>query len=261
MTRSRDLRFRVSLFTGIAIVVVSLYGFFLLRTRPGLPDGISASNLLQVDDIRVQKPKDLEFILSQKSIGDWAVFRVQEGGGVETVKAQFAAYYSRVPFPLIYLFIGLFSFLIGFIVFILKWEDKKARILYWLAMAFSSLLVINGGTYCLRDQWPTYFPALLFYFLYPLAPALLFRFSLAFSRADHLIAVGFAYGLSFVFSAFFVFTVLISSLRSSIETFRLYILAFSAFRFYLIALLLLAIFHFIRVYRRSNLVENRAQIK
>ncbi len=261
MTRSRNPRFVFALLGGAAIVAVSLYGFFLLRTRPGLPERIRTSGLRQVDDIRVEKSKDIEFILSQKSVGEWAMFQVQKDGRVETIRAQFAAYYSRVPFPLIYLFIGLFSFLIGFVVFVLKWEDEKARILYWLAMAFSSLLVINGGTYCLRDRWPTYFPALLFYFLYPLAPALLFHFSLAFSRRDLRFAIGLGYCFSLLFSAVFVSAILISSLRSSIEIFRLYVLAFSVFRLYLVALLLLAIFHFIRVYRRADLEENRAQIK
>jgi len=39
---------------------------------------------------------------------------------------------QQSAFPLIYLFIGLACYLVGFTVFLLRWEDPKARLLYWL---------------------------------------------------------------------------------------------------------------------------------
>jgi hypothetical protein len=164
----------LSLSAGLILAALSLYGFFLLRSRPGLPDGIQAQDLVRVDDIEIQKPKDIEFVLAQKKIDDSATFVLRRNGSVESVRAQFIGFYSKVPFPLIYLFIGLSCYLIGFTVFILRWEDPKARLLYWLALIFAYPLIVSGGTYILGHGWFSYIPVVFFYLFYPLAPALLF---------------------------------------------------------------------------------------
>ncbi len=261
MFRSKGIKFYLFLLAGVAVMAISLYGYVLLRTHSGLPKEIPASQLVRIDDIQITSIKDVEFVLTQRSIGDWATFWVRSGGEVSAVRAQFVSFYGQVPFPLLYLLIGLFSFLIGVIVFIFKWRDKEGRILYWLALVFASVLIINGGTYCLRKAWPTYLPAALFYILYPLAPALLFRFSLAFGRREHRLGIAIIYGLALAISATLVSVVLLAAFKSSIEIFRLYVSIYRYFRIYMIALLLLAIFHFVYIYHRAKLEEQRAQIK
>jgi signal transduction histidine kinase len=261
MFRSRSLKFYLSLLAGVFVMAISLYGYILLRTHSGLPKEIAASELVRIDDIEIKSVKDVEFVLTQRSIGDWATFWIKQGGEVSPIRAQFVSFYGNVPFPLVYLLIGLFSFFIGVVVFIFKWRQKEGRILYWLALVFASVLIINGGTYCLRRAWLTYLPAALFYILYPLAPALLFRFSLAFARREHRLGIAIVYGLALVISATLVSVVLLAAFKSSIEIFRLYVSIYRYFRIYMIALLLLAIFHFIYIYRRASLEEHRAQIK
>ena len=51
----------LSLLAGLILVALSLYGFFLLRSRPGLPDGIQIKDLVRIDDIEIQRqrPKDV----------------------------------------------------------------------------------------------------------------------------------------------------------------------------------------------------------
>jgi signal transduction histidine kinase len=250
-----------SLLGGLVLAGLSLSGFFLLRSRPGLPEGIQTTALVRIDDVEIERPKDLEFVLAQKKVGDWATFTVRRDGNVESRRAQIIAFYSKVPFPLIYLFIGLACYLIGFTVFMLKWEDPKARLLYWLALVFAYPLIVSGGTYILGHGWFSLILVVIFYLFYPLAPALLFYFSLSFSsrkrQRGHLIACI----LSLLFGVFFVATVLTATLKSSLYVFRIYAVAFQAFRAYMIILLLLAIFHFILAYRRASLEEHKAQIK
>ena len=170
-----------SLLAGLILSASSFFGFFLLRSRPGLPDGIQARDVVRIDDTEIRKPKDIEFVLTQKKIGDWASFALRSDGSLESLRAQFIAFYSRVPFPLIYLFIGLACYLIGFTVFILRWEDPGSRLLYWLALIFAFPLIVSGGTYILGHGGFAYVPVVLFYLFYPLTPAFLFHFSLSFS--------------------------------------------------------------------------------
>ncbi len=261
MAKKRTRRFILPLVIGFILVAMSLYGFTLLRSRPGLPVGIMPQDVVRIDDTEIQHPKDIEFVLIQKRIGDWADIELRRGGEAESVRVQLIAFYSGVPFPLIFLLIGLLGYLVGFTVFLLKWEDAKARILYWLAVVFSYSSIISGGTYCLGHVWFSYVPAVLFYLLYPLAPALLFHLSISFGIRRSGAALYSVYSLSLLFAAFFISAVLISTLTLSIDVFRLYISVFNVFRAYMVLLLLLAIFHFIQVYRRARLEENRASIK
>jgi signal transduction histidine kinase len=261
MADKKTTFFVLSLIVGLVLAGLSLYGFILLRSRPGLPDGIKIHELVRIDDVEITNPKDIEFVLTQKRIGAWANFELRRDGVVETVRAQIIAFYSKVPFPLIYLFIGLFCYLIGFTVFLLKWEDTRARILYRLAVVFAYSLIVSGGTYCLGHGWFSYVPVVLFYLTYPLAPALLFDFSISFASRRWRAGQFLIYLLSLLFAVFFIVAVLIATILPSITVFRIYISVFQAFRCYMVVLLLLAVFHFILVFRRAVLDENRTPIK
>ena len=251
----------ISLLGGLVLAGLSLYGFFLLRSRPGLPEGIESKALIRIDDLGIESKKDIEFFLTQKKVGDWAVFTIRRDGNVESRRAQIIAFYSKVPFPLIYLFIGLACYLVGFTVFLLRWEDPKARLLYWLALVFAYPLIVSGGTYILGHGWFSFIPVVIFYFCYPLAPALLLHFAVSFSsrkrRRGHLIV----YIPSLLFGLFFGAAVVTAALKSSPHVFRLYGAAFQAFRAYMIIMLLLSVYHFVLAYRRAGLEEHKAQIK
>jgi len=97
--------FFLSLFAGIIIILISIYGFFLLRQRPGLPpidklfperqlemnikNIIQEENLkIQINGIDVKRVTDLEFIMSQKTIG------------VKRKKLNSFLTIPRCPFPL-----------------------------------------------------------------------------------------------------------------------------------------------------------------
>jgi signal transduction histidine kinase len=257
----KKFRFFLSLFGGLIIALVSIYGFILLSQRPGLPQEVRVENLKQVDDIEIRDPKDMEFVLSQKRIGERSTFYIKVDDRIERREFEFVPYYSQVAFPLIYLLIGLFCFAIGVVVFLLRAEDARARIYYWASVAFSSANIISGGYYCLRKNWLSYIPGVFFYFLYPLAPALLLRFSLFFSKNKAKIPRFIIYFLGFLFAVSLVALFLYSSLKSSIAIYHAYQSAFLVFRAYLVLFILLTIFQFILSYRKAALEEVRAQIK
>jgi len=120
----KKVPFFISLFAGFIIILISIYGFFLLRHRPDFPpindiftdlptemtikDIIREENMdLQIDSIEIDRAMDIEFILSQKTIGEWATFSLMVNDKIEEKEAQLIPFYSRAPFPLIYFSLSL----------------------------------------------------------------------------------------------------------------------------------------------------------
>lgn len=246
---------------GFFILIISIYGFVLLRLRPGLPPEINIQNLVQIDGIQIQQEKDVEFLMSQKRIGENMTFLLEIEGKIERKEAKLIPFYSQALFPLIYLVIGLFCLAIGFLVFILRPEEGRAHIFYWTALAFSSSLIISGGFHCLRDESLSYLPGILFYIFYPVAPVLLLHFSLSFSQRMVKTSRLIIYIPALLFGSALETTFLMSSLKSSIEIYRIYQSIIYVFRFYVVVFILSAIFHLIVSFRKASLDEPRAQIK
>ena len=259
----KKIHFFLSLFGGFIIILISIYGFFLLRQRPGLPPEIKEKEeyLIQIDNTEVEQLIDLEFIFTHKTIGEWSIFYLKVDDKIVKKEARIVSHYAQAPFPLIYLLIGFFCFIIGIVVFLLRAEDTRARIFYWVSFAFASPLIINGGFYCLRKDWLSYFPGVLNYILYPLAPALLLHFSLFFSKSRVWMSKFLIYFPSLIFIGVLEALFLSSSLKSSIEIHRIYQSTYHVFRGYLVLFVLLTIFNLIFSYKKTELEEERAQIK
>ena len=259
----KKIHFFLSLFGGFIIILISIYGFFLLRQRPGLPPEIKEEEeyLIQIDNTEVEQLNDLEFIFTQKTIGEWSIFYLKVDDKIVKKEARIVPHYAQAPFPLIYLLIGFFCFIIGIVVFLLRAEDTRARIFYWVSFAFASPLIINGGFYCLRKDWFSYFPGVLHYFLYPLAPALLLHFSLFFSKSRVWMSKFLIYFPALIFVGVLELLFLSSSLKSSIEIHRIYQSTYYVFRAYLVLFVLLTILNLIFSYKKTELEEEQAQIK
>ena len=142
----KRIPFFFSLFVGLVVLLISIYGFILLHQRPGLPEikksgKDSGIRVVKIDGIEIRNLKlDSEFILSQKTIGDQVTLILETDGELEKREVKLVPYYAQTPFPLIYLGIGLFCILTGVLVFLLRAEDTRARIYYWACLSFSSPL-------------------------------------------------------------------------------------------------------------------------
>jgi len=270
--------FFLSLSVGFIIILINIYGFFLLRHRPAFPPineifpksspEMNIKNILrddnlkiQIDTIEIKSGMDIEFIMSQKAIGEWVTITLTVDDKIEKKEIQLIPYYSQVPYPLIYLVIGLFCFALGIVVFILRAENLKARIYYWASLAFASSIIISGGYFCMRKDWLSLLPGILFYILYPLAPALLFHFSFLFSKNKIKIIRAIIYCPALFFVAILEALFLYSSLNSSLETHRIYQSVYYVFRSYLVLFVLLTFLNLIMIYRKTAMEEVRAQIK
>lgn len=96
MPIARKTALYLSLVLGIFIVLTSLYGFQLLRTRPGLPAGISEEDIIGINGIEIRGPSDIELVLARKTIGQWASIQVPKGPVSESVRVQ--TFTARFPF-------------------------------------------------------------------------------------------------------------------------------------------------------------------
>ncbi len=261
ITPNRKVELFFYLGAGFLIVLVSLYGFSLLRARPGLPQGIDKHTILQVDDYKIQSGRDLDFILSRHSIGDRATFILQKGRDSEKTTGVLIPYFSQVAFPLFYLLIGFFCLLMGVVVYLLRPEELRARIFYWLALAFSSALIISGDFASLGRSRLSYVPGILFNLLYPLAPALLLHFSLSFARPRSRWARIVIYLPAALFSLVLGTLFVYSGFASSIQAFRTQQFLYIFFRSYIVLFSLLSVVALAITYRRSHLRAVKAQIK
>jgi signal transduction histidine kinase len=259
------LRHLLTVMMGFLIFLSSLYGFFILQKRAGLPveikEAAKKQELVQIDEYKIETEEDIEFVLSRKNAGDLASFSVKKAEGIEESQDRLIAFYSQAPFPLIYLTIGLLGFLIGFIVFILRPHELRARIFFWCSMSFSFSLIVNGGFFCLRESWISYIPGILFYIFYPLAPALLLHFSLTFYRSELRWVKFLLYLPTAVFVTLLEYFFLVSSITSSIHVYRQYQSVFFLFRFYVVFYIILTIFTLSLSYKKADLEEKKAQIK
>jgi signal transduction histidine kinase len=263
----KRILFFLSLFVGLIVLFISIYGFMLLRQRPGLPEikksgKDSQIRVVKIDDIEIRNLKlDGEFILSQKTIGDKLTLILEADGELEKREVTLVPYYSQTPFPLIYLGIGLFCILTGVLVFLLRAEDTRARIYYWACLCFSSAIIISGGFYCLRKSWLSYLPGVLYYVFYPLAPALLLHFTLFFTKSQKKISRVIIYIPALLLILALEGLFFSASLYSSIEAHRVYQSVLYGQRIYLVIFVLLSFFSLIAGYRKAMLEEEKAQIK
>ncbi|MCJ7565080.1 MAG: hypothetical protein MUP52_10890, partial [Candidatus Aminicenantes bacterium] len=266
----KKVAFILSLLAGLIIVIVSIFGFSLLRDRRGIPKEIDLARrvqharLVRIDDVDIQAERDEEFVLAWKAIGEPAVFYLNlppPEGKIEREVLPVVHYYAGTAFPIIYFVIGLLCLVIGAGTFLLKPEDLKARLFYWLTLAFASALIISGDNYCLSRAWPTFIPCLVFILAYAFAPAFLLHFSLTFSKAPFKLSRFILYVPAICLAAVQVFSFLYAYRKPSIEMARFYNSQYFLFRLYVIFYFLLAIISLSFSYKRSQEDEERAQIK
>jgi signal transduction histidine kinase len=253
--------FVLSIVVGLIVTIICIYGFILLTQRTGLPPEIDQKNLVQVDDIELKNSLDIIFVLSQKSIGESSTFYLETEGKIEKKEAAYVPFYPKILFPLIYFIIGLFSLAVGILVFLFRSVDKRARIFYYASLTFASAIIISGGQYWFQESWHSYIPGVLFYLCYSFAPALFLHFSLCFSKIKIKRGEIFIYLPALIFFILEEATFLLSSLKSSIDIYRLYQAVMYAFRIYMLIYIFLSVILLIIRYKKILLEEEKAQIK
>jgi len=253
--------FILSLFVGLIVIIISVYGFSLLRDRPGIPKEIERHQIVRIDGFNIQAKRDEDFVLKNKKIGDPVEFYLKTDGKIEKKVMPIVAYYTRTSFPIIYFIIGLCCLSIGIAVFWLRPQDLKARTFYWTMLAFAPAVIISGDDYCLRPEWPSYIPCLLFILAYALAPACMLCFSLAFTRGEHRLNRFIIFIPALLFGGFQESTFLYAFVKPSFSVFRFSHSVYFIFLVYVISYVLLSIFHLWLSYRRAELDEEKAQIQ
>jgi signal transduction histidine kinase len=261
--------FFISLFAGFVIILVSVYGFFLLGQRPGLPPELFRSlekkieegQLVRIQDVEIQNLKmDLEFLIIKKTIGDYVTIILEDDGKSQKRDVKLVSFYDK-PLPLFYFLMGFFCFITGIVVFLLRSGDRRARIYYWASFALASAIIISGGFYCLQKHWLSFLPGALYYLLYPLTAAMLLHFSLYFSKQEIKLWKYVIYIPPLIFVCVLEWLFLSAGLSSSIQIHRIYQSVFNFHRFYLVLYVFLSVSSLIISYRKAGLEEEKAQIK
>ena len=254
--------FFLSLAAGLIIIAVSIYGYGLLSHRPGVPRQIPRDRLVRIDAVDLLGPHDIAFALVWKEIGTPADFYVRDpAGGIRKITAPLVPYFAETAFPLIYLLVGMCSFALGILTFVLKPSDPKARIFYWLSLSFGAAVIINGENYCLHpQQWMTFLPSSLFILSYALVPAFLLHFAAAFNPSRRFRRF-FIYAPALIIIGAQQTTFLIAFIKPSLNALRFYGGSYSIFIAYLVIFILAAVVYLGLAHKSSQDEEIRSQIK
>ncbi len=272
--RGRRASFFLRLTAGGVILGLSLFGFANLLGRPdfprealacatGIPRASLSGALLRADGVEIRDLNDdLSFVAARHGIGEEIEFVFRYGGAETTVRERLVAHYAGETLPIVFLLTGLAGFLIGFGVLLLRPDDPRVRILFWLSVVFSAAVMINGDWYGVQGQASHLVPGALFFFAYAMTPAALLRFARTFAPPGRGMASNLAglRAVSLLIGAFFGGALAISILRPSVEAFRLmrYV---PLFRLYFFILAAAAVVHLFRAYRAAPSRDERSRIK
>ena len=171
-----------------------------------------------------------------------------------------APFYAKGGMPVIFLLTGAFGFLIGFGVFLLRAEDRRARLFFWLCMAFSSAVMISGEWYGVQGRPERLVPGVLFFFAYTLTPVLLLKFVRTFTARERPRGEPFLWAAALLFGGFFSAIVVAALLVPSIAIFRLKIY-FSIFRLFFAVVCIASAVILFRAFRCAPSRERRDQIR
>ncbi len=276
------------LILGCFIIFIGYYGYTQHNKRPGISPDIFQKTVtrddgtevkidgivVKIDDITLKtenQKKEIEFVLSKRSIGDTVLILIQFDGKSEPEETELQPFYTYAPVPLINLFIGLFCAATGLLVFVRRPQSKKARVYYWATLAFYFTLCVTEGFYVLGDKWISYVPGILYYVSYSFIPAIFLHFSFQYTqissgnierwklrRSTIFVMI---YGPAIIFTTLMGTLFFLSSLQNSIDIYRIFLKALHIFWIYLIFYLSYAVVHFIRLFRLSFLEEQQARIK
>jgi len=264
------IRLALAIAAGAIIAALSVAGNINLRTRPAIPGlesrpprahGVDATAIRSVDGYPIRTAKDIEYILSRKAVGDPVTYVVERAGGPRTVQTRLVPFYSISP--TIFLVIGLCSLGMGFVVLLLKPGDRGAWRFFWLTLAFSAAVIINGDVYGLKGPILPIVPGFIFNFAYPFAPAILMRFTRTFSDRPLKSRFRFrvTFWIGFAFGVLVNFGYLYSQLKPSYAAFQTMQRFFPLFRWYVVIACAAAVVELARSYRASVSEVVKAQIK
>ena len=264
--------FYLSVLAGAIILGLSVVGFVGLFGRAeipwdalaqtmGIPAELLPRAIVRVDGLEA---KDLDYVFkfveARHKIGDPVEFVFRKDGREETVSERLIAHYAGGTLPLVYLLTALPGFIIGFGVYLLRSEDERVRVFFWLCLAFSSAVLISGEWYGVQGRALYLIPGVLFFFAYALTPALLLRFALTLASRSRFRGFPAIWGASLLFAAFFGVAFAVAFLFPSVKIFRLN-RYFIFFRLYFLALCAAAVVVLFRSYRASDSRERRDPIK
>jgi len=268
----RKADFYFSLCAGIAILGVSVFGFAGLLRRPAIPwealeraTGVSQDLLspaiVRIDGFVVRdQDSDLKFITAHHRIGDPIDFVIAKEGRELAVTEPLVPYYAKGGMPFVFLLTGVFGFVIGFGVFILRSADRRARVFYWLCMIFSSAVMISGEWYGVQGRPLGLVPGVLFFVAYTLTPVILLRFVRTFTARERLPGGPLLWIVSLLFGGFFSAALVAGLLLPSIEIFRLRVY-FSYFRIFFAAVCIVALGTLFMAFRTAPSRERRDQVR
>ena len=138
-------------------------------------------SVLQWQDHGVVAPEALEFLADLSSIGDSVRITFQREGKIQSSIVELVPFYPSLRFIIITVFVGIVMWGVGIYVLWNGWRDLAGRVLHWILIFFSAVVMLTWGA-VLHNWLETVVRPLIFLVSYEIGVPLFFFFTALYPR-------------------------------------------------------------------------------
>ncbi len=218
--------------------------------------------VLSIDNKHFNSQDEIEVFLDGFKEGSIVQIKYLKKGRVFSIYPKLEKFYSA--FYLITACIsGLLLILIGTFVLWKKFDNKPAKLLYWVNLFTAAVIMMTWGNYSNPLTIYDYFLHIIFSISYSLAPALFVHFTLSFPREKnvHRVVIVLLYSSAFFISLFSSIFFLKALSSSSVPDIQKYLVVFNYSRIYMAACIISGLVIFIHTYVTSKSYSERIKLR
>ncbi|OVE80416.1 hypothetical protein BVY01_00355 [bacterium I07] len=221
--------------------------------------------LIEIDGFRVQNELQVMFSMIKYQAGQTVPVKWKRDGLISEGSLKLESKYSSA-FIILNAILGCLFWLSGFFVYLKKSDDRAARVFGWgcLCISTSIMLFWEGALY--KTHILGSFPVIVYFFVYPLIPALILHFSLVLPSEQPIVNVR-KWLITTLYIPSLVFIVLLEYLYlSALQTDQYFLYLrfwkiYSAFRVIFVIYSVLMIISFLVAYKNAVTKQIRNKIQ
>ena len=274
---------RIILAADFIIILICLLGVYQIEEKPDLPaeaatnnsgiiinsvddssyNYLKGSEILSVNDIKVNNINTLEFLLDGDRIGDSIKVSVIKDGKKFDTYLSLVSYYN-IGYVLIVLITGLLTFALALLAYIKSTDKKVALVFHWLAITTSVILMTSWGNYTVPSPFIGSLTRISLAGAYAFLPILFIHFTLLYPIYNNDFVykkIQILYALALLLFAASIFIIANAFRWKSEQVIGNYYSFFDGLRLYLSLLLIAGVINFVLSYIRSDSEVEKKKLK
>jgi signal transduction histidine kinase len=278
-------KIKIILLIDLILLIIAGTGILHLSHRPGLYIKFAHQNdslvvvgildspligvvksgdiLIDVDNRKINKKEEIEFVCDRHSIDDTIELGLVRNASVVRVTAVLYNFYS-LSYIIILVIVGIFYFSIGVFVFLKRPEDKVALVFHCITVATAIIMTTTWGKYTFITPWLGTGLRCVNSAAYAFTPAFFVHLSLIYlnpmkKHRDQLI--GTLYSISVVLTLWMVVSFISAVYIDSLTWFNHFLTGFNTNRLYFAAAMFFGVANFFYSYQKAREESERRKLR